>query len=175
MVRQTSELPAQRRCEVLLLDTNGYTAGLDTKIPVGRIVCDSTFDSYSLHGVNGEDWGQGENPVFSTQVLSRTVGGPLRYRMPQTAERRRALPAANATTARKEEPSAKSTARGAAASKKITAKKFAIPPQICSTPPGRVDVAKIHSMPPRSCPMPPESSRLIPEFCNDTQNPHRLP
>lgn len=66
MVRQTSELPAQRRCEVLLLDTNGYTAGLDTKIPVGRIVCDSTFDSYSLHGVNGEDWGQGENPVFST-------------------------------------------------------------------------------------------------------------
>ena len=55
MVRQTSELPAQRRCEVLLLDTNGYTAGLDTKIPVGRIVCDSTFDPYSLHGVNGED------------------------------------------------------------------------------------------------------------------------
>ena len=81
MVRQTSELPAQRRCEVLLLDTNGYTAGLDTKIPVGRIVCDSTFDSYSLHGVNGEDWGQGENPVFSTQVLSRTVGGRFRYRI----------------------------------------------------------------------------------------------
>lgn len=46
MVRQTSELPAQRRCEVLLLDTNGYPAGLDAKIP-GRIVCDSTFDSYS--------------------------------------------------------------------------------------------------------------------------------
>ena len=81
MVRQTSELPAQRRCEVLLLDTNGYTAGLDTNIPVGRIVCDSTFDSYSLHGVNGEDWGQGENPVFSTQVLSRTVGGRFRYRI----------------------------------------------------------------------------------------------
>lgn len=56
MVRQTSELPAQRRCEVLLLNTNGYPAGQDTKIPVGRIVCDSTFDSYSLHGVNGEDW-----------------------------------------------------------------------------------------------------------------------
>ena len=81
MVRQTSELPAQRRCEVLLLDTNGYTAGLNTKIPVGRIVCDSTFDPYSLHGVNGEDWGQGENPVFSTQVLSRTVGGRFRYRI----------------------------------------------------------------------------------------------
>ena len=111
-----------------------------------------------------------QEAFLSTARIFRTVGGPLRYRMPQTAERRRALPAANATTARKEEPSAKSAARGAAASKKITAKKFAIPPQICSTPPGRVDVAKIHSMPPRSCPMPPrscpmppESSRLIPE------------
>lgn len=80
MVRQTSELPAQRRCEVLLLNTNGYPAGQDTKSP-GRIVCDSTFDSYSLHGVNGEDWGQGENPVFSTQVLSRTVGGRFRHRI----------------------------------------------------------------------------------------------
>ena len=44
-------------------------------------MCDSTFDSYSLHGVNGEDWGQGETPVFSTQVLSRTVGGRFRYRI----------------------------------------------------------------------------------------------
>lgn len=56
MVRQTSELPAQRRCEVLLLDTKRLSAGQDTKIPVDRIVCDSTFDSYCLHGVNGEDW-----------------------------------------------------------------------------------------------------------------------
>ena len=86
---------------------------------------------------------------MSTECVFRTVEGPLRYRMPQTAERRRALPAANATTARKEETSAKSAARDAAASKKITAKKFAIPPQICSTPPGRADVAKIHSMPPQ--------------------------
>ena len=109
-----------------------------------------------------------QEAFLSTARIFRTIGGPLRYRMPQTAERRRALPAANATTARKEKPSAKSAARDAAASKKITAKKFAIPPQICSTPPGRVDVAKIHSMPPQSCPMPPESSRLIPEFCNDT-------
>ena len=90
-----------------------------------------------------------QEAFFSTARIFRTVGGPLRYRMPQTAERRRALPAANATTARKEEPSAKSATRGAAASKKITAKKFAIPPQICSTPPGRADVAKIHSMPPQ--------------------------
>ena len=90
-----------------------------------------------------------QEAFLSTECVFRTVGGPLRYRMPQTAESRRALPAANATTARKEKPSAKSTARGAAASKKITAKKFAIPPQICSTSPGRADVAKIHSMPPQ--------------------------
>ena len=44
-------------------------------------MCDSTFDSYSLHGVNGEDWGQGETPVFSTQVLSRTVGWRFRHRI----------------------------------------------------------------------------------------------
>ena len=104
-----------------------------------------------------------QEAFFSTARIFRTVRNPLQYRIPQTAERRRSLPAANATTARKEKPSAKSTARGAAASKKITAKKFAIPPQSCSTPPGRVDVAKIHSMQPQSCPMPPESSRLSPE------------
>ena len=120
-----------------------------------------------------------QEAFLSTECVFRTVEGPLRYRMPQTAERRRALPVANATTARKEEPSAKSAARDVAASKKITAKKFAIPPQICSTPPVRADVAKIHSMPPQIHPMPPESSRLIPEVlqCHpkSTQNPHRLP
>ena len=66
-----------------------------------------------------------QEPVLSTECVFRTVGGPLRYRMPQTAERRRALPAANATntknekslpaanatTARKEGISAKSAAR----------------------------------------------------------------
>ena len=83
MVRQTSELPAQRRCEVLLLDTNGYTAGLDTKIPVGRIVCDSTFDSYSLHGVNGEDWIQGQG---KTLCLAHTSS---------VSYRRRAFPVPN--------------------------------------------------------------------------------
>ena len=103
-----------------------------------------------------------QEAFLSTECVFRTVEGPLRYRMPQTAERRRALPAANATTARKEETSAKSAARDAAASKKITAKKFAIPPQICSTSPGRADVAKIHSMPPqKSYSVPPESSQIV--------------
>lgn len=63
MVRQTSELPAQRRCEVLFLNTNGYPVGQDAKIS-GRIVCDSMFDSYSLHGVNGEDWGHGQGKTL---------------------------------------------------------------------------------------------------------------
>lgn len=39
-----------------VFDRLGYPAGQDTKIPVGRIVCDSTFDSYSLRGTNGENW-----------------------------------------------------------------------------------------------------------------------
>ena len=39
-----------------VFDRLGYPAGQNTKIPVGRIVCDSTFDSYSLRGTNGEDW-----------------------------------------------------------------------------------------------------------------------
>lgn len=39
-----------------VFDRLGYPAGQNTKIPVGRIVCSSTFDSYGLRGVNGEDW-----------------------------------------------------------------------------------------------------------------------
>lgn len=39
-----------------VFDRLGYPAGQNTKIPVGRIVCSSTFDSYSLRSVNGEDW-----------------------------------------------------------------------------------------------------------------------
>ena len=93
---------------------------------------------------------------------SRTTGSLFEHRM-RIPYRRRPSPVPNATTARKEETIAKSAARGAAASKKITAKKFAMPPQSCSTPPGRADVAKINSMPPQICPKPPESSRLIPE------------
>ena len=121
-----------------------------------------TVEAYFLHRMPQKMRRVPQEPFLSTARIFRTVGGPLRYRMPQTAERRRALPAANATTARKEEPSAKSAARGAAASKKITAKKFAIPPQICSTSPGRADVAKIHSMPPqKSYSVPPESSQIV--------------
>ena len=78
-----------------------------------------------------------QEPVFYTECVFRTVEGPLRYRMPQTAERRRALPAAsitntkkekvlpaaNATTARKEEANAKSAARLIGENKKRTTSK----------------------------------------------------
>ena len=43
-----------------------------------------------------------QEAFFSTARIFRTIGGPLRYRMPQTAERRRALPAANATNTKNE-------------------------------------------------------------------------
>ena len=91
-----------------------------------------------------------QEAFLSTECVFRTVEGPLRYRMPQTAERRRALPAANATTARKEETSAKSAARNAAASKKITAKKFAMPPQSYSVPLGKASMPQSYSVPPES-------------------------
>lgn len=46
-----------------VFDRLGYPAGQDTKIPVGRIACDSTFDSYSLRATNGEDW------IYSSRSL----------------------------------------------------------------------------------------------------------
>ena len=104
-----------------------------------------------------------QEAFLSTECVFRTVEGPLRYRMPQSQKGESHCWHRIPQTARKEETSAKSAARDAAASKKITAKKFAIPPQICSTPPGRVDVAKIHSMPPRSCPMPPKIHIACPD------------
>ena len=55
-----------------------------------------------------------QKAFFCTARIFRTREGPLRYRILQTSGKRRALPAANATTARKEEPSAKSAARDAA-------------------------------------------------------------
>ena len=69
-----------------------------------------------------------QEAFLSTECVFRTVGGPLRYRMPQTAERRRALPAANATTARKEEANAKSAARLTGENKKRTTSKIVLFP-----------------------------------------------
>ena len=97
-----------------------------------------------------------QEAFLSTARIFRTIGGPLRYRMPQSqkGERhclqlvsqipkrrshclqrvsqipkmRKALPAANATTARKEEGSAKSVARLTGENKKRTTRKIVLFP-----------------------------------------------
>ena len=62
-----------------------------------------------------------QEPVFCTARIFRTVGGPLRYRILRMLEKRRALPALNASSDRKEKGMARNMSRNAAASKKITA------------------------------------------------------
>ena len=62
-----------------------------------------------------------QEPVFCTARIFRTVGGPLRYRILRMPEKRRALPALNASSDRKEKGMARNMTRNAAASKKITA------------------------------------------------------
>ena len=62
-----------------------------------------------------------QEPVFCTARIFRTVGGPLRYRILRMLEKRRALPALNASSDRKEKGMARNMTRNAAASKKITA------------------------------------------------------
>ena len=62
-----------------------------------------------------------QEPVFCTARIFRTVGGPLRYRILRMPEKRRALPAPNASSDRKEKGMARNMTRNAAASKKITA------------------------------------------------------
>ena len=111
----------------------------------------------------------------ASENASRTPGSLFEHRM-RIPYRRRPSPVPNATkpergkslltpnssNCQKRRDQCKSAARDAAASKKITAKKFAIPHQICSTPPGRADVAKIHSMPPqKSYSVPPGSSQIV--------------
>ena len=51
-----------------------------------------------------------QEAFLSTARIFRTIEGPLRYRMPQS-QNEKALPVPDATTARKEEASAKSAAR----------------------------------------------------------------
>ena len=62
-----------------------------------------------------------QEPVFCTARIFRTVGGPFWYRISQMPERRKALPAPNASSDRKEKGMARNMTRNAAASKKITA------------------------------------------------------
>ena len=82
-----------------------------------------------------------QEAFLSTARIFRTIGGPLRYRMPQSQKgerhclqlvsqmpKRRRLPAAKATTAKKEEGSAKSVARLARENKKRTTVKIVLFP-----------------------------------------------
>ena len=86
-----------------------------------------------------------QEPVFCTARIFRTVGGPLRYRILRMPEKRRALPALNASSDRKEKGMARNMSRNAAASKKITA---SVPktqtPSITSLSP------QLHTQPPAS-------------------------
>ena len=86
-----------------------------------------------------------EEAFLSTARIFRTVGGPLRYRILRMLEKRRALPALNASSDRKEKGMARNMTRNAAASKKITA---ATPktqtPSITSLSP------QLHTQPPAS-------------------------
>ena len=86
-----------------------------------------------------------QEPVFCTARIFRTVGGPLRYRILRMPEKRRALPALNASSDRKEKGMARNMTRNAAASKKITA---SVPktqtPSITSLSP------QLHTQPPAS-------------------------
>ena len=94
-----------------------------------------------------------QEPVFCTARIFRTVGGPLRYRILRMPEKRRALPALNASSDRKEKGMARNMTRNAAASKKITA---ATPktqtPSITSLSP------QLHTQPPASTVTPPRLS-----------------
>ena len=70
-----------------------------------------------------------QEPLYGTARPFRTPGGHLRYRMLHRQKGERPCLRRIPQTARKEKAIAKSAARNAAASKKITAKKFAMPPQ----------------------------------------------
>ena len=76
-----------------------------------------------------------QEPLYGTARPFRTPGGPLRYRMLHRQKGERPCLRRIPQTARKEKAIAKSAARNAAASKKITAEKFAMPPQSYSVPP----------------------------------------
>ena len=88
-----------------------------------------------------------EEAFLSTARIFRTVEGPLRYRILRMPEKRRALPALNASSDRKEKGIARNIARNAAASKKITA---TVPktqkPSITSLSP-QPSTTSIHNLP----------------------------
>ena len=91
-----------------------------------------------------------QEPLYGTARPFRTPGGLLRYRMLHREKGERHCLRRIPQTARKEKAIAKSAARNAAASKKITAKKFAMPPQSYPVPLGKASMPQSYSMPPES-------------------------
>ena len=91
-----------------------------------------------------------QEPLYGTARPFRTPGGPLRYRMLHRQKGERHCLRRIFQTARKEKVIAKSAVRNAAASKKITAKKFAMPPQSYSVPLGKASMPQSYSVPPES-------------------------
>ena len=83
-----------------------------------------------------------QEPVFCTARIFRTVGGPLRYRILRMPEKRRALPALNASSDRKEKGMARNMSRNAAESKKITA---SVPKTHRQTAPQLKDPPQLHT------------------------------
>ena len=104
-----------------VLPTRG---GVEIKKTDGR-----TKNACFLHRMHQKTRRVHQEPLYGTAHPFRTPGGPLRYRMLHWQKGERPCLRRIPQTARKEKAIAKSAARNAAASKKITAKKFAMPPK----------------------------------------------
>ena len=117
-----------------------------------------TVEAYFSHRMPQKMRRVPQEPVFCTARIFRTVGGPLRYRILRMPEKRRALPALNASSDRKEKGMARNMTRNAAASKKITASvpkthrqtapQLKGPPQLHTRP--TKNTTSIHSHPPQA-------------------------
>ena len=114
-------------------------------IILARNLTKNPVEACFLHRVPQKTRRVPQEAFLSTARIFRTVGGPLRYRILRMPEKRRALPALNASSDRKEKGIARNMSRNAAASKKITA---ATPktqtPSITSLSP------QLHTQPPAS-------------------------
>ena len=115
--------PGCFRCSALLneLDPVHHRAFFCTEFPFG------TGNACFLHRMPQKTRRVHQEPLYGTARPFRTPGSPLRYRMLHRQKGGRPCLHRIPQTARKEKAIAKSAARNAAASKKITAKKFAMP------------------------------------------------
>ena len=106
-----------------------------------------TVEAYFLHRMPQKMRRVPEEAFLSTARIFRTVGGPFWYRISQMPERRKVLPALNASSDRKEKGMARNMTRNAAASKKITA---SVPKTHRQTAPQLKDPPQLHTRPTKS-------------------------